>query len=63
MPMTAAECRARAKECMDLAEIADATGREQLQAIAAKWLKMAETDDRKSEAVRIAVANGKPQQP
>jgi len=61
MPMTAEECRARAKECMDLAEIADATGREQLQAIAAKWLKMAETAKRQSGVVPITVANEKPQ--
>ena len=63
MPMTAEECRARAKECTDLAEIADATGRKQLQEIAAKWLKMAETARRQSGVAPIAVANGKPQQP
>jgi hypothetical protein len=61
MPMTAAECRARAKECMDLAEITDATGREQLQAIAAKWLNLAETaPEQPSKTVRIGVADEKP---
>jgi hypothetical protein len=60
MPMTAAECRARAQECMDLAEVADATGREQLFKMAATWLQMAETaTERQSEAVRISVAGRK----
>lgn len=51
MPMTAAQCRSRAQECMDLAEAADATGREQLRKMAATWLKLAETAlERDSEA-------------
>jgi hypothetical protein len=61
MPMTAAECRGRANECADLAQVAsDATAREQLLEMAATWLKLAATaTELQSEAARIAVANGK----
>jgi hypothetical protein len=61
MPMTAAECRSRANECADLAEVApDVTTREQLLAMAATWLKLAATaTELESEAARIALVNGK----
>jgi hypothetical protein len=43
MLMTAEECRARANECIDLAEGADKTAREQLLKMAEAWLKLAAT--------------------